>query len=123
MRAPVVVPRVVAPEVADWQYQNRDKFMRVFTPAALADVYEALLAKARAGDMTAIKLVLSYGVGNPPQSPPQEPTEAEPGSDDKVLEMAGRAGRGEPVFNRLDATFERHRNGDGAAYANGNGSH
>jgi hypothetical protein len=115
---PVITPRIISPEVADCQLENRARFMKVFSPAVLADVYQALLARALAGDMAAIRLCLTYGVGWPASTSPPEPTDEEPGSEGKIEVMARRVLEGAPVCSRHDAGFG-HRNGNGAT----NGHH
>jgi hypothetical protein len=91
---------------------------------AIREIVEALVAKAKAGDLPAARLLLTYAVGQPGvtvrgnavivqgggqartdaglEPLPSRPTLAIPGSDSKAEVMARRAANGQPLCDPRD---------------------
>jgi hypothetical protein len=92
---------------------------------AIREIVEALVAKAKAGDLPAARLLLTYAVGQPGVTVrgnavivqgggqartdaglaplPAAPTVALPGTESKVDAMARRAANGQPLCVARDA--------------------
>jgi hypothetical protein len=83
----------------------RSVILEVVSEDEIREVMQAVIAKAKEGNLPAARLILSYAVGNPPAGYGDEaaPTGARPGTESKVDVLAYRHVRGLPL----------HANGDG----------
>lgn len=97
-----------------WQDQMRTAFFEAVTPDDLREIVEALLVKAKAGDLGAVRILLSYGIGSPTvkvknavfvngeASPlPTAPCKVLPGTD-KLDVLTRRASNGQPLYDPRD---------------------
>lgn len=113
--------RPTAETVLDWQTRMRMAFIEGLGEADMKEVVKGLVNQAKAGDMAAIRMVLSYAVGTPsargadsceelPPAPiPKVISKALPRTPEKLTAFAKRAANGEALFHVEDA---RHGDGD-----------
>lgn len=116
-RQPVSPPRKMN-EFTDWQTRMRTAFFEAVSEDDMRQIVESLVAKAKAGDMAAIRMLLSYGIGSPtvkvqnavimndpkPLAPlPIAPAKVLPGAA-KLDVFAQRAANGQALFDPRDKT-------------------
>lgn len=98
--------------IAKWQDSMRAVVFDGVNAADIKQIVQRLVDNAKAGDERAIKMVFDYilgGVG--PQMVSQTlvlngpPTDAKPGTKEKLKVMQARAARGESVSHDDDAGF------------------
>jgi hypothetical protein len=113
------VPRQPEPisieAILDWQTQMRQAFIQGVTGNDMKGIMEALVKRAKEGDMTAIRLILTYAVGSPRSDavadvtdeprPPDRPIKALPKTPAKLDALAMRARNGESLFHSKDARY------------------
>lgn len=115
------IRRVSPPDpssVQSWQLSLRQAMFEALDPDSVREIVRTLVAKAKAGDLAAARLVLSYAVGgttvqvkhavivnnNEPPPLPTAPSRGLPGTDLKLVDMAARAERGLPACDPRDLT-------------------
>jgi hypothetical protein len=101
--------------VMEWQTRMRTAFIDGVTEDDMRGVVKALVAKAKSGDMGAIRMLLTYAVGTPASGSADEaiemppaplslsPTTALPATPDKLATFTERAAKGESLFHPKDA--------------------
>jgi ribosomal protein L17 len=102
---------VTPADISSWQARMRAAVVQSVGAEEIRDIMEAIVAKAKKGDLQAARLVLSYAVGNPPRGDsdqvidhgPGVSTDARPGTPAKLDVLARRFANGVPL----------HANGDG----------
>jgi hypothetical protein len=91
-------------DIQSWQAKMRSVVLDVIDEDEVRAVLEAMLVKAKGGDLAAARLVLSYAVGSPQQRAADGgPTGARAGTNGKLDVLAHRAALGVAL----------HQNGDG----------
>ena len=101
--------RIAGPaDIATWQAKLRAVVLDVVTEDEIRDVMKAVLARAKAGDLAAARMILAYAIGNPPKRDPEPgdaATRARPGSRAKVEALAYRHANGVDLHHPRDAAF------------------
>lgn len=113
----ILKPVTRTPTKTPWQDHLRAVAADMVTEESVRKMLSAVIKKAEAGDMGAIKFVLESVVGlgrpqtvtqnnlilhQPPEDQPSLKSGARPGTEDKVAAFAARAARGEPLFHDAD---------------------
>jgi hypothetical protein len=121
-RAKILTRRTEPPratDVASWQMQMRSAMFESLDPDAIRAIVAGLVSKAKAGDMAAARLILSYAVGSPvvqvnhahgvvpgptdgPAPLPTRPSEGLPGSDLRIVDLQRRAALGQAMDDPRD---------------------
>lgn len=96
---------VTQTDITSWQSKLRRVVLETVDEKAVQEILEAIIAKAKEGNLQAARLVLAYAVGAPAQAAADArcPTSARAGSKSKLDVLAYRAAHG----------VELHANGDG----------
>ena len=110
---------VTANDAVSWQARMRTAFFEGVTEDDMREIVQGLVKKAKSGDMSAIRMLLSYGIGSPNvniknavvvQGHQQElaplptaPCQVLPATTDKVDTLAMRAANGQPLFDPRDS--------------------
>lgn len=93
-------------DVQSWQARMRAAVLAAVGETEITGIVEAIVAKAKGGDLQAARLVLAYAVGSPAtgtHAPSSAPTSAWGGTADKLDILAYRHANGLPL----------HQDGDG----------
>jgi hypothetical protein len=105
-------------EFTDWQARMRTAFFEAVSETDMREIVETLVAKAKTGDLGAVRILLSYGIGSPAVKVrnavivqgdglaplPTAPARVLPGTTEKFDVMARRATNGQPLHDARDKT-------------------